>query len=506
MSMFPEYDQFDGIGLAKLVKGREISATELCEEAISRAEHLNVKLNAIITPMYDYARNTAKHSQSNSPFCGVPFLLKDAHHALKGFSMSSGSELLKACVPQYDAEIVGRFKKAGLVIIGKTNTPEFKLAGVTEPKAFGPTRNPWNLDYSCGGSSGGSAASVAARIVPFASATDEGGSIRVPASYCGLFGLKPSRGRNPVGPNFNEEWDGMSCSHVITRSVRDSAAILDAVSGIENGAPYGICAPEKPFIEEANIEPRKLLIGYHTRSVFGVKVHPECIKAVEQTCKLLVSLGHDVEEVIPDYREEDVVLNWNIIMIGNAAALIDELIDVYGQSKVSRGLELSNYSVYCIGRGLKVLDFVKAKRQWRQLGIVMDQMMNKYDLMLTPTLGAPPVHVGSQQRSKAEQRPMKLLSSSIGRIILSNRKLTYSVLEEIAQKTMKGQMPFTMMANITGQPAMSVPLYWSENELPCGVQFIGRYGDEAKLLRLAGQLEKACPWIDKKPPILNLTR
>jgi amidase len=503
MTIFAEYDQFDGTGLARLVKDGKITAPELCEEAISRAEHLNPKLNAIITPMYDYARNAAKQSKPDAIFCGVPFLLKDAHHALKGFPMSSGSELLKAFVPQYDAEIVNRFKKAGLVILGKTNTPEFKLAAVTEPKAFGPTRNPWNLDYSCGGSSGGSAAAVAARIVPFASATDEGGSIRIPASYCGLFGLKPSRGRNPVGPDFDEEWDGMSHSHVVTRSVRDSAAILDAVCGAESGAPYGISAPERPFEEEANIEPAKLRIGFYIRPAYSREVHPDCIEAVEQTCKLLESLGHDVEEAVPDYREEDAALNWCIIMIGNAAALVDKLISVYGQSQVSRDLELSNYALYCIGRRLKALDFVKAKRRWRQLGITMDQMMNKYDMLLTPTLGEPPVRVGSQQPSNSDRRSMKLLSSSVGKIILSNRKLTYSILDELVQNAMKGQMPFTLIANITGQPAMSVPLYWSENGLPCGVQFIGRYGDEAKLLRLAGQLEKAQPWVDRNPLVLK---
>jgi amidase len=503
MAIFAEYDQFDGIGLAKLVKDGKISAPELCEEAIRRAEQLNPKLNAIITPLYDYARKTAQHSQPDAPFCGVPFLLKDAHHAMKGFAMSSGSKLLKSFVPQFDAEIVSRFKKAGLVVLGKTNTPEFKLAYVTEPKAFGPTRNPWNLDYSCGGSSGGSAAAVAARIVPLASATDEGGSIRVPASYCGLFGLKPSRGRNPIGPDFDEEWDGMSHSHVVTRSVRDSAAILDAVSGPENGAPYGVSIPERPFSEEVSIEPEKLRIAFYTRAAFGREVHPECIKAMEQTCKLLESLGHDVEEIVPDFREEDATLNWVIIMLGNAAALVDRLIGVYGQSQVRHDLELTNYTLYSVGRRLKALDFVNAKRRWRQLGIIMDQMMNKYDMLLTPTLGEPPVRVGSQQPGKKDQRSMKLLTSSLGKIILSSRKLTYSILGELVQNTVKGQMPFTMIANITGQPAMSVPLHWSASGLPCGVQFIGRYAGEAKLLRLAGQLEKAQPWIDRKPSILR---
>jgi amidase len=503
MTSFAEYEQYDGIGLAKLVKNGEIKATELCEEAINRAEKLNPKLNTIITPLYDFARETAKHLQADASFCGVPFLLKDAHHALKDFPMSSGSELLKDFLPQNDAEIVKRFKKAGLVILGKTNTPEFKLAYVTEPKAFEKTRNPWNLAYTPGGSSGGSAAAVAARIVPLASATDEGGSIRIPASCCGLFGLKPSRGRNPVGPDFKEEWDGMSTSHVVTRSVRDSAAILDAVSGRELGAPYSIIAPERPFQEEVQFDPENLRIGFHTRSAYGREVHPECIKSVEQTCKLLESLGHNVEETVPNYQEEDAALNWCIILIGNLAAHVDRLVKTYGHSNVKRNLELQNYALYRMGQRIKALDFVKAKRKWRQFGTIMDQVLNKYDMMLTPTLGEPPILVGSLRPSKSDQRSMKVISSWVGNIIMSNRKLTNSILKELIQNMMKVLMPFTMIANITGQPAMSVPLYWTESGLPCGVQFIGRFGEEAKLLRLAAQLEKAQPWVNRKPQSLQ---
>ena len=503
MTSFPDYDQYDGVGLAKLIKNGEISSLEVCEEAIRRAENLNPKLNAIVTTMYDFAREQAKRPKKDAQFGGVPFLLKDVHHALKGFTMSSGSDLLRNYVPEYDAEIVSRFKKAGLIILGKTNTPEFKLSYVTEPKTFGPTRNPWNLDYSCGGSSGGSAAAVASGIVPFASATDEGGSIRVPASYCGLFGLKPSRGRNPIGPDFDEEWDGMSHSHVVSRSVRDSAAILDAVSGFEYGAPYGIVEKERPFIEEVSTEPGRLKIAFHMRPAYGKKVHPECKKAMEQTCTLLDKLGHNVEEAVPDYREEEAALNWWIILIGNEAALVDRLIQKYGSSMVRNNLELPNVSMYSIGKQLKALDFVKAKRRWRQLGVIMDRMLNTYDMVLTPTLGEPPVLVGSAIPSNKDRFSMKLISSFVGKWILSSRKLTYSILEEIIQNTMKGPMPFTLIPNITGQPAMSVPLYWSEDGLPCGVQFIGRYGDDAKLLRLAGQLERAQPWSGKKPYILS---
>ena len=498
MTSFPDYEKFDGIGLAKLVKDGDVSSTELCEEAINRAEKLNPKLNAIVTTMFDYAREEAKHPMKDAKFCGVPFLLKDVHHALKGFAMSSGSSLLRNYVPEYNAEIVNRFKNAGLIILGKTNTPEFKLAYVTEPKAFGPTRNPWNLDYSCGGSSGGSASAVAAGIVPFASATDEGGSIRVPASYCGLFGLKPSRGRNPIGPDFDEEWDGLSHSHVVTRSVRDSAAMLDAISGFEYGAPYGIFNKERPFFDEVNIEPGNLKIAFHMRPTFGRNVHPECKKAIEHTCKLLENMGHIVEEATPDYQEEEAALNWSIIMIGNEAALVDRLIQTYGISMVKSNLELSNIALYSIGKQLKALDFVKAKRRLRHFGRIMNKMLNRYDLVLTPTLGELPVRVGSQQPGKKDRFSMKLISSFAGKLILNSRKLTYSILEELIHNMMKNQMPYTIIANITGQPAMSVPLFWSTNGLPCGVQFIGRYGDEAKLLRLAGQLEKAQPWSARK--------
>lgn len=503
MSTFAEYDQFDALGLAELIREGKISAGEVCEEAIGRAEALNPKLNAIILPLYDMARETARLPIPEAPFMGVPFLLKDVHHALKGVAMSSGSDALKNFVPDYDAEIVKRFKNAGVNILGKTNTPEFKLAYVTEPKAFGPARNPWNPDYTPGGSSGGSAAAVAARIVPMASATDEGGSIRAPASCCGLFGLKPSRGRNPIGPDFDEEWDGMSCSHVLTRSVRDSAAMLDSVSGPEQGSSCGIATPERAFLDELRFEPGKLRIGFHARPSFGRKVHPECLKALEQACKLLESLGHDVKEIVPDYREEDTALNWSIVLMGNATALVDKLVTVHGRPKIRHDLEQTNYALYQVGRKLRALDFVKAKRRWLQFGNIMGHMMNTYDMLLTPTLGEPPVPVGSQKPGTADLISMKLIGSWAGMILLNNRKLMNSILEDITQKTMKGQMPFTLIANITGQPAMSVPLHWTADGLPCGVQFIGRFGDEATLLRLAGQLEKAQPWIGRKPPLLQ---
>lgn len=406
---------------------------------------------------------------------------------------------MKQYVAQADSEIVRRFKQCGLLILGKTNTPEFKLGYVTEPKAFGITRNPWNLEFTSGGSSGGSAAAVAARIVPLASGTDEGGSIRVPASCCGLFGLKPSRGRNPVGPDFGLEWDGMSTSHVITRSVRDSAAILDAISGYEIGAPFWSPPHHRPFIEEVNVDPGPLSIGFHTRSAFGREVHAECKEAVIQTCTLLNELGHQVEEIVPGYKEEEIALDLFIVLLGSLAAHVEKLISVDGRHAVKHNVEQRSYASYRIGSALGAVDVINAKRKWRTYEYIVGQTLQKYDLILTPTLGEPPIPVGSAGPSKSDQRSMKLLSSVAGKIMTANRKMIFSIIEDISQKFMKIQLPFTLIANITGQPAMSVPLYWTENGLPCGVQFIGRIGDEATLLRMAGQLEKAKPWTDKKP-------
>jgi amidase len=499
MGDFAEYEQYDGVGLATLIRNDEIKAVDVCEEAIRRAEALNPKINAIITPLYDYARKALGVLPVDGSFSGVPFLLKDAHHALKGETLSYGSALLKQNVADIDAEIVRRFKQCGLVILGKTNTPEFKIGYVTEPKAFGITRNPWNPEFTPGGSSGGSAAAVAARIVPLASGTDEGGSIRVPASCCGLFGLKPSRGRNPVGPDFDLEWDGVSTSHVITRSVRDSAAILDAVSGYEFGAPFWSPPHHRPFIDEVSTEPEPLTIGFHTRSAFGREVHAECKEAVRQTCRLLNELGHQVEEIELAYKEEEMALDWFIVMLGNFAAHVEKLISVYGRNAVKHNLEERSYASYRIGSNLKAVDVINAKRKWRTYGYIMGQTLQKYDLILTPTIGEPPIPVGSVGPSKSDQRAMKLLSSMVGKIMTANRKVIFSIIEDIIQKLMVTQLPFTLIANITGQPAMSVPLYWTENGLPCGVQFLARIGDEAALLRMAGQLEKAKPWADKKP-------
>ena len=501
MAGFKEYGQYDGLGLAELVRNGEVSAEELCEEAIGRVELVNPKINAIIHPMFKLAREKVKTELPGGAFSGVPFLLKDVHHAYKGVAMSHGNIALKNYVPDYNAEIVNRFNDAGLVTIGKTNTPEFKLAYVTEPEVYGPTRNPWNTEYSPGGSSGGSAAAVAAHIVPFASATDEGGSIRVPASYCGLFGLKPSRGRNPVGPDFTEEWDGISTSHVVTRSVRDSAAVMDIISGIEPGSPYTAPKPERPFLEEISEEPPKLKIAYHFNAIFKNEPHTECKEAVENTVKLLRDLGHEVVYEAPDYKEEDVALNEIVIMAGQLAAKLEELSQIHDISFGSSSIEATNLALATFGRYIKVIDFIRAKQSFRKIGLIMSQFFQKYDFIITPVLGNPPVKVGALEPSKADKRAMGFITSRIGKLILKNRGIMNSILGQLIQSTFDKQLPYTMIANITGLPAMSVPLHWTASSLPCGTQFIGKYGDEAGLFKLAAQLEKAKPWQDMRPVV-----
>ncbi|MBU2646010.1 amidase [bacterium] len=494
MSRIKEYKALDGLGLAELIRNGDVSAEEVCEEAIRCAEEQNPKLNAIITPMVDLVKPQIKEIQKESPFAGVPMLLKDVHHAFLGVPMSQGCEALKGVISDYDAEIVRRFKKAGLIVIGKTNTPEFKMGYITEPRAFGATRNPWNTDYSSGGSSGGSASAVAARIVPIASGTDEGGSIRVPASYCGLFGLKPSRGRNPVGPNFREEWSGMSTSHVLTRSVRDSAAILDAVSGPDPGSPYTAPLPKRPFLQEVSQPPATFRIAYSLRPVYGREIHQECKKAVEETVSLLVNMGHQVEEVDPGFDEKVVILNELVIMSAHVAAKLEEIRDDFKRPVNKKTIELQNLALGAIGRNLNVVDFIRAKEAWRDAGVAMDRILSQYHMFLTPTLGQPPVKVGALEPEVKDRIAMKVASSAAGKVLFSNRERTKSIMSDLIDSIVGPQMPLTPIANVTGLPAMSIPARLTESGLPMGVQFVGRYADESSLFQLAAQLEKARPW------------
>jgi len=496
MSGFTEYDRYDGLGLAELVRKGEVTPAELCEEAISRIERVNPKINAVVTPMYDLGRSAAAEPLGDRTFAGVPFLLKDLGYAYAGVPMSRGCKALKDDVPDHDDEMVTRLKRSGVVILGKTNTTEFGLMGVTEPDLFGPCRNPWNTDHTPGGSSGGSAAAVAAGMVPFASGGDGGGSIRIPAAFCGLFGLKPTRGRNPSGPDHGRVWQGAAQEHVITRSVRDSAAMLDNTQGADMGAPYEIRPPEGRYLDALAEEPGKLKIAFSTQSPLGTPVHPECVRAVEETVRLLEDIGHHVEEARPDIDGLALAKSYMSMYFGEVAADIDGLSKILGRKAVTGDVETMTWTLGLLGRTFSSGDMVSAMRQWDIAARKMGLFFEGYNLYLTPTNAYLPAKIGELLPKPAEVLMMKVVNSlKLGWLLKAS-----GMVDQMAIRSLE-RSPFTQVANLCGLPAMSVPLHWSEAGLPCGSQFIAPFGDETTLFKLAGQLEKARPWFDKRPSL-----
>ncbi len=496
MSGFREYDRYDGLGLAELVRRGDVSADELLEEAVLRIDRVNPRINAVVTLMGDLARGAIRARLPEGPFTGVPFLLKDLLAAYAGVPLTNGSRACRNFIPAHDSELVRRFKAAGLVIAGKTNTPEFGLTGYTEPELHGPTRNPWHLKHTPGGSSGGSAAAVAAGIVPLASGGDGGGSIRIPAACCGLFGLKPSRGRVPTGPDAGEIWQGAVVEHVITRSVRDSAAVLDAVGWPDVGAPYTILPPGRPYREEAGRPPGVLRIAFSTRSPLGTPVHPEVVQAAEATARLLEGLGHSVEEAQPAVDGLGLAKSYLTLYFGEVAAYIDELEPLLGRRARPDDVEPATWTLGLLGRAFSAAEFVKSKRLWGLASRAMGRFHETYDLYLTPTLACPPVRIGALKPGLAERAALKV----VNRLNLGGLVKASGVIDKLAVENMS-KTPFTLLANFTGQPAMSVPLCWTADGLPCGMHFTARFGDEATLLRLAAQLEAERPWFNRRPPV-----
>ncbi len=496
MAVFEEYLSYDAIGLAELVKRKEISASELCNTAIQRIESYNPLLNAVVTFMYSQVSEQIEGPLEQGTFTGVPMLLKDLLAAYAGAPMTSGSRVFEFYIPDHDSELVTRIKKTGSLIIGKTNCPEFGLMGVTEPDLHGPARNPWNPEYTPGGSSGGSAAAVAAGMVPVASAGDGGGSIRIPAAYCGLFGLKPSRGRVPTGPDYGEIWQGAVSEHVITRTVRDSAAMLDAIQGPDLGAPYLITDPKRPYLEEAGKDPGKLRIAFCTESPIKTAVDKECVKAVENTAKLLESLGHYVEEAKPGLDGIALAKSYTMMYCGEMAADLKAIPGLIGRRLNSSELELETMILAVLGNAYTAGEFVSAMREWGKASRIMGTFHETYDMYLTPTTASLPARIGELKPKVHEELIMKLVNSlKLGKLMKSSGLIDQLTIDSLRRT------PFTQLANFTGQPAMSVPLHWSPEGFPCGVQFIGRLGDEATLFRLAGQLEKALPWFDMRPKL-----
>ncbi|MEM7433674.1 MAG: amidase [Myxococcota bacterium] len=496
--MFKDYPDYDGIGLADLMKRKEVSPAEVMEAAIARTEALNPKLNAIVTPLYDRAKRDDLPDGAG-PLANVPFLLKDVHHALEGTPMSNGSALQQGEVSTRNATIVDRWLRAGLRVFGKTNTPEYKLTPTTNPKIFGATRNPWDLERTPGGSSGGSAAAVAARLAPLASGTDEAGSIRTPSANCGVFGLKPSRGRNPIGPDFRWELGGCSTSHVISRSVRDSAAALDATHGPELGGPYH-CPIGGGFLEALQEPPSTLRVAVDTgTSYFGRPMEPSCVAAVEQAAKILERLGHHVE-LVPLPFDESEALWLSVILIATSfAGFVDELVDEYDLARVKRGIEPLNYFIWKAGHAVPSQITERARLQRHELARSLAEFHTRYDVLVTSTMCCAPRLIEETEPSSADIKLATVLASGLLRPLGA----VPGVIERIIDAqidSLISRVPYrTALASVTGQPAMSVPLHWTDEGLPVGVQFLGGFGSERMLLQLASQLESAHPWASKRP-------
>ncbi len=454
------------------MRRKDVSPAELLDEAVARTEKVDPQINAVVVRHEDFAKASIDRGLPDGPFRGVPFLLKDLN-LLKGTRTTFGASVYKDYVADHNHTIVDRFLAAGLAIFGKSSSPEFGLMPTTETRLFGQTRNPWNTAHSSGGSSGGAAAAVAARILPVAHATDGGGSIRIPASACGVFGLKPTRARTPTGPDRGEGWAGFSVGHVVSISVRDSAAMLDATHGPEPSSPYHAPAPERPYLEEARREPGRLRICFADKTPSGGTIDPEIAAAVRDVARMLEKLGHHVEERAPKLpaNPADVMMK----ITGANTALSVRLAEAqFGRKMTEADFEhLTLASAVNAGKTSGV-DYVEAQLAAFQISRALAEFFAGVDVFLSPTLCQPPLKLGVLDT----MGDLKNISPVLGEY-----------------------MPGTSMFNMSGQPAMSVPLAWNAAGLPLGMMFAAKFGDEATLLRLAAQLEAERPWKDRKPGV-----
>jgi amidase len=469
----------DATAQAELVRRGDATPTELVEAAITRVEKLNPELNAVIRERFERARDEAPDAP-DGPFRGVPIVIKDLDAALGGEPCHWGNKLLKnhGWVDDHDSYLVGKLRAAGFVPVGRSNTPELGLQPTTEPLAYGPTHNPWNTEHGPGGSSGGSAAAVASGMVPVAHAGDGGGSIRIPASACGLFGLKPNRGRVSLGPDQGEAWAGMVVRHVVSRSVRDSAAILDALAGRMPGDPYAAGPPSRPYASEVGVDPGPLRIGFRA-STRIVETDPECVAAVEDAAALLESLGHTVEPAAPEALDEDVMSFFMTIFSTNVVADIDEIARRAGREVTQVDVEPLTWMYVDLGRatsGAQYLEAVNAMHAWTRRALTW-WVDDGFDLLLTPTMAEPPPVLGDLVVQDAADDLFRAAA----------RAVPFAA--------------YTAPFNVTGQPAISVPLYFSASGLPIGVQLVADHEREDLLIRVASQLESARPWADRRPVV-----
>jgi len=468
-----EYRQYDGLGLAELVKRGDVTSEELLDTALEAQARIDPELGSIVLGLEEDARRALADGLPEGPFTGVPFLVKDLNLQMKGTVTTNGCRFFADPVSDHDSELVKRYRAAGLVIFGKSASPEFGVTTSTESLLFGQTHNPWNLEHTAGGSSGGASAAVAGGILPLANASDGGGSIRIPASCCGLIGVKPSRGNIPFGPDAGEGWSGMSTMHAVSRSVRDSAALLDATGGADVGAPYAAPVRERAYLEEVGHDPGALRIALVTESFNGTDVHADCIEAVEDTARLCESLGHRIEPITLKVDREALGGATQALIGGNMRAVIERRAAVLGRDPGPDDLEPFTLRMYEAAGNLSAADYARGQVAIHTAGRVVASVLESYDLILTPTMGAPPEKLGV----------LSLANENVGEMI-------GALLRSVG---------FTQLINGTGQPAISLPLHWNGAGLPIGTHFIARLGGEGLLYRLAGQLEAERPWFDRVP-------
>jgi len=488
------YTDCDATELARRVRAGEVSPTELVDQAIGAIESVDPQLNAVVHRMFEKAREQAKGELPDGPFRGVPMVVKDFDGFVKDVPFTAGTRFLDGFVPDHDAEAIARLRRAGLVFLAKTNLPELAIIGTTENEWRGATHNPWNLARTPGGSSGGSAALVAARAVPVAHGGDGGGSLRIPASACGLVGLKTTRGRIPLGPDYGEGWGGYVQWGVLTRSVRDTAALMHVMAGPMPGDPYAAMPLPDDFLEAVKRSPRKLRIGFSTRSIFGKETAPACARATHEAARLLSELGHEVEEAhLPVDRDQ--LAQAYLVQVGiGISGEIAEMARWTGKTPSSDFFEASTWFLNQVGQAMSGMDLLHARDVVQQAGRTMATWHEQHDLYLGPTLAHPPVLLGSLMLKPAERVGLAALRA------LPLKPAVRAVLAQLAAHNFEAT-PNTQLFNQTGQPAISLPLHHSDEGLPIGVQLAGPMDSELLLLQVAAQLEQAAPWIGRRPPV-----
>lgn len=488
------YKSLDGLALAELIKKKEVKKSEVVKAAIDAIEEKNPQLNAVINKFYEKDGDLMDDQYDQGPLAGVPMLLKDIGQEVAGEYITSGSQLFKDYQSKTDNEFVGRLRETGGVFLGFTNVPEFALMGVTEPSLYGATRNPWNLGSTPGGSSGGSAAAVASGMVPIAGANDGGGSIRIPGAYCGLFGLKPSRGRTPVGPNLGRNWQGATSDHVLTRSVRDSAAVLDELTKLPDRASAFMAPPfDGTYLECVGrpLDGKKYRLAFTLESPIGTEVHPDSKEAVLKTVGMLEEMGFNVEEKTAPVDGKKIANSYITMYFGEVSAAIASAEELLNRKATRKDVEPTTWLLNLLGRATSAEEFVLSLREWDKAAILMEEFHDSYDFYITPTTAFPPAKIGELDNTGLEKGLISLVSSLRLGGVLKKTGLVEQIIEKSLMRT-----PFTQLANLTGQPAMSLPMHLTKDNLPCGVQVIARRGREDLLYQLAGMLEESDLWLD----------